>query len=161
MMTKLRTGDAFMPADEYGRSMPSFSVNLLVRNVENSVRFYRDVVGVDVRYADSDFAALQLQGWDFMLHADHTYDHHPLFARLSPSGQRGDGAELRFLGVDPDVIEGRARRVGVTILQPAMDFPHGWRDVMLVDPDGYIWALGKALPRKSTTLTGIKASGVT
>ena len=145
-MTKLREGDAFMPADEYGHSMPKFSVNLLVRNVENSVKFYRDVVGANVRYADSDFAALQLQGWDFMLHADHTYDRHPLFARLSGSRQRGDGAELRFLGGDPDAIEARARRAGATILQGAKDFPHGWRDVMVVDPDGYIWALGKAIP---------------
>jgi uncharacterized glyoxalase superfamily protein PhnB len=121
-------------------------VNLLVRNVENSVKFYREVIGAIVRYADDDFAAMRLKGWDFMLHADHTYDHHPLFARLSATGQRGDGAELRFLGVDPDVIEQRARLAGATILQPARDFPHGWRDVMVVDPDGYIWALGVAIP---------------
>ena len=143
-MTKTRTGDAFMPADEYGRSMPRFSVNLLVRNVGNSVKFYGDVVGANVRYADNDFAALQLHGWDFMLHADHTYDHHPLYSRLSATGQRGDGAELRFLGVDPDAIEQRARAEGATILQAARDYPHGWREVMVVDPDGYIWALGVA-----------------
>ena len=145
-MTTTRNGDAFMPAEEYGRAMPKFSVNLLVRNVEKSVQFYRDVVGADVRYADYDFAALQLKGWDFMLHADHTYDQHPLFARLSGTGQRGDGAELRFLGVDPDAIEQRARAAGATVIQAAKDFPHGWRDVIVSDPDGYIWALGVALP---------------
>jgi predicted enzyme related to lactoylglutathione lyase len=144
-MTKTRTGDAFVPADEYGRALPRFSVNLLVRNVDDSVKFYRDVVGVTVRYADGDFAALELNGWEFMLHADHTYDHHPLHSRLNGAGLRGDGAELRFLGVDPDAIERRARVAGATILQHAKDFPHGWRDVMVVDPDGYIWALGKAL----------------
>jgi uncharacterized glyoxalase superfamily protein PhnB len=32
--------------------------------------------------------------------------------------------------------------LGATILQPAADFPHGWRDVILEDPDGYIWAVG-------------------
>jgi predicted enzyme related to lactoylglutathione lyase len=144
-MTKTRTGDAFMHADEYGRGLPKFSVNLLVRQVETSVKFYRDVVGVNVRYADGDFAALELQGWEFMLHADHTYDHHPLYSRLGGAGLRGDGAELRFLGVDPDAIEERARVAGATILQEARDFPHGWRDVMVVDPDGYVWALGKAI----------------
>jgi uncharacterized glyoxalase superfamily protein PhnB len=81
-----------------------------------------------------------------MLHADHTYDHHPLYSRLSGSGLRGDGAELRFLGVDSDAIEARARSAGATILQPAKDYPHGWREVMLVDPDGYVWALGVVLP---------------
>jgi hypothetical protein len=30
----------------------------------------------------------------------------------------------------------------VSVLQPSKDFPHGWRDVMLEDLDGYIWAIG-------------------
>jgi len=144
-MTKTRTGDAFMPADEYGRALPNFSVNLLVRNMERSVSFYRDVLGVTVRYADNDFAALQILGLDFMLHADHTYDHHALYARLQAPGPRGAGAELRLLGVDPDAVEARARRAGAVILQPAKDFGHGWREVMVVDPDGYIWAVGMLL----------------
>ncbi len=141
-MTKLREGDAFMPAGEYGRSLPQFSVNLLVRDVATSVAFYRDVFGVNVKYSDKDFAALELRGWKFMLHADHAYDHHPLHSRLSEGGLRGSGAELRILGVDPDQLEERARQAGATILQPARDFPHGWRDVMVVDPDGYVWAVG-------------------
>jgi uncharacterized glyoxalase superfamily protein PhnB len=145
-MTKTRTGDAWMPAGDYGRSLPRFSVNLLVRDVARSVPFYRDVLGATVRYADGDFAALVLQGVDFMLHADHTYDHHPLYERLKAPGQRGTGAELRVLGIDPDAVEARARAAGATILQPAQDFAHGWRDVMVVDPDGYIWAVGVALP---------------
>lgn len=141
-MTKTRIGDAFMPADEYGRAMPKFSVNLLVRNVEKSLSFYRDVLGATVRYADGDFAALSLVGTEFMLHADHTYDHHPLYQRLQGAGPRGTGAELRVLGIDPDRVEARAKAADVTILQPAKDFAHGWREVMLVDPDGYIWAVG-------------------
>lgn len=147
-MSKTRIGDPFMSAYDYGIAMPKFSVNLLVRDVERSVKFYRDVVGVTVRYADGDFAALQLQGWDFMLHADHTYDHHPFFARLSGSGLRGDGTELRFLGVDPDAIEQRARNAGAgaAVLQPARDYAHGWREVIMVDLDGYVWALGVSIP---------------
>jgi hypothetical protein len=54
-----------------------------------------------------------------MLHADHTYDHHPLYARLQTPGQRGTGAELRVLGLDPDAVERRARHAGAEILQPA------------------------------------------
>jgi len=145
-MTKKRTGEAWMPAGEYGRSLPKFSVNLLVRDVQASVPFYRDVLGASVRYADTDFAALNLQGLDFMLHADHAYDHHPLHARLSATGPRGTGAELRVMGIDPDAAQRRAEAAGARIIQPAMDFPHGWRDVMLEDPDGYIWAVGVAIP---------------
>ncbi len=144
-MTMTRIGDALMSADAYGRALPNFTVNLLVRDLERSLSFHRDVLGVTVRHADSDFSALQIQGIDFMLHADHTYDHHPLYGRLQATGRRGTGAELCVLGVDPDAVEARARQAGVEILQPAKDFPHGWRDVMVVDPDGYIWAVGVPL----------------
>ncbi len=81
-MTMTRTGDAWMPADEYGRALPNFSVNLLVRDLSRSLSFYQQVLGATVRYSDTDFAALVLNGVDFMLHADHTYDHHPLHTRL-------------------------------------------------------------------------------
>ncbi|HKM67351.1 MAG TPA: VOC family protein [Candidatus Acidoferrum sp.] len=141
-MTKTRTGGAFMPADDYGRGMRGFSVNLLVRDVRASLKFYEQVLEATVRYADDDFAVLKLLDFEWMLHADHTYDHHPLYERLQAPGLRGTGAELRVLGIDPDALEQRARAAGATIIQTARNFPHGWRDVMLADPDGYIWAVG-------------------
>lgn len=146
-MTTTRMGEAFMPADDYGRGMRQFSVNLLVRDIRISLAFYEQVLGATVRYADDDFAVLKLLEFEFMLHADHTYDHHPLFERLQTPGLRGTGAELRVFGTDPDSLEQRARDVGATIIQTTRDFPHGWRDVMLADPDGYIWAVGVPTPQ--------------
>lgn len=147
VMTQKRKGPGWIPADDYGRSLPRFTVNLLVRDVGRSLPFYRDVLGALVRYADEDFAALEIAGTHFMLHADHSYDHHPLQARLAGPGLRGTGAEIRVMGVDPDGLEARARSAGVKVLQPAADFPHGWRDVIVEDPDGYLWAVGMSLPR--------------
>jgi len=146
-LTMTRTGEAFMPADDYGRGMRPFSVNLLVRDMRASLAFYERVLGAGVRYADGDFAVLKLLNFEFMLHADHTYDHHPLNERLKNSGVRGTGAELRVFGIDPDSLERRARDGGATIIQTTRDFPHGWRDVMLADPDGYIWAVGVPTPK--------------
>jgi uncharacterized glyoxalase superfamily protein PhnB len=143
-----RAGTGWIPADEYGRGLPKFTVNLLVRDVEKSLPFYRDVLGATVRYADGDFAALAFEGTDFMLHADHTYDHHPTFGRLQNAGLRGTGAEIRVMGIDPDAAEERAKKAGAKIVQEARDFPHGWRDVMLEDPDGYVWAVGVGIDRK-------------
>lgn len=146
-MTMKRTGDAWMPADEYGRALPNFSVNLLVRDLPRSLSFYEQVLGATVRYSDADFAAMVLNGVEFMLHADHTYDHHPLHTRLQGGGKRGTGAELRMMGIDPDILQKRAVAAGAIILQPVADFPHGWRDVILEDPDGYIWAVGVPLKK--------------
>ncbi|MFZ0821945.1 MAG: VOC family protein [Candidatus Acidiferrales bacterium] len=146
-MTKKRTGEPWMPADDYGRSLPVFTVNLLVRDIARSLPFYTQVLGATVHYSDPDFVALKAGGVEFMLHADHTYDHHPWDAALRSNAPRGLGAELRLFHLDADKAEAAARTLGATILQTAQDKPHGWRDVIVADPDGYAWAVGTALPR--------------
>ncbi len=144
-MAKKRVGDPWMPASEYGRSLPAFTVNLVVSDVERSVGFYRDVFAADVRYSDPDFAAIKLGSLDFMLHADHTYDGHPWYGRLLATRERGLGAEMRLFGVDPDNLESRVRKFGAIVLQSATDKEHGWREVWVQDPDGYVWAVGVAI----------------
>jgi len=133
-----------MPADDYGRTLPAFTVNLLSADLERSARFYAEVLGARIVYRDVDFIALEVAGLAFMVHADHTYEHHPWSARLAlEKTGRGLGAEIRLLGVDPDAIEARARAQGATVLQAAEDKPHGWRDTIVCDPDGYAWAVGR------------------
>ncbi|HKO03321.1 MAG TPA: VOC family protein [Candidatus Acidoferrales bacterium] len=133
-----------MPADDYGRTLPAFTVNLLSADLERSARFYAEVLGARIVYRDVDFIALEVAGLAFMVHADHTYENHPWSARLAlEKTGRGLGAEIRLLGVDPDAIEARARAQGATVLQAAEDKPHGWRDTIVCDPDGYAWAVGR------------------
>jgi uncharacterized glyoxalase superfamily protein PhnB len=146
-MTTKRTSEPWMMADDYGRSLPVFTVNLLVTNLAKSVSFYKDVLRATVVYSDPDFASLRVNGLEFMLHADHAYDHHPWHPRLTKGEGRGLGAELRMFHMDPDVVESRARQFGAAILQTSQDKPHGWRDVIITDPDGYAWAVGIPLKK--------------
>lgn len=141
-MAKKRQGDPWMPAADYGRRLPPFTLNLIVRDVARSVAFYQGVLGASLEYSDPDFAALRLLELDFMLHADHTYEDHPWHGRLAQREERGLGAELRLFGVSPDEVESRARREGASVVQPVTDKAHGWREVMVADPDGYVWAVG-------------------
>jgi catechol 2,3-dioxygenase-like lactoylglutathione lyase family enzyme len=134
-----------MASDAYGKTLAGLSLNLIVRDVAKSVPFYRDVLGMTVHYGDADMAALQLGTTQIVLHADHTYDKQPWAPRLSTAGKRGLGAEIRILGIDPDAAERRAKERGETVLVGARDWPHGWRDVILEDPDGYTFAVGVAL----------------
>ena len=134
---KLRTGDPWLPAPVYSKTLRGVGVNLLVRDVASSVRFLRDVLKLEPAYEDPDFAAFQHEGTDFMLHADHTYDDHPLRGRAG--GARGAGLELRVYGVDPDAAEQRARGAGCDVLATSADKGHGLRECYLVDPDGYVW----------------------
>jgi hypothetical protein len=93
----------------------------------------------EVVYSDPDFAVLRGFGAEWMLHADHTYQDHPLQSVLTGTSQRGAGAELRLHGCDPDQAEAAARRFGFAILVAATDKAHGLREAYLVDADGYVW----------------------
>ena len=137
--------EEFPSPDEYGRSLPGFSANLLVRDPRASAGFYRAVFGATVRHIDPEFAALVVNGTPLMLHADPTYAGHPWAAELRGGVRRGLGAELRVLGLDPDLVARVAEENGGTVLQPAQDKPHGWRETIVADPDGYTWAVGRRL----------------
>lgn len=140
---KLRTGDSWMPAPEYGRHLATlparFSVNLLVSDVAVAVGFQCDVLGASAAYQDVDFAAMTGFGNEWCVHADHTYDRHPLAGFVNGTSGRGAGVELRVYGCDPDAAERRAREAGHTVLAGAADKPHGLREAYLLDDDGYCW----------------------
>lgn len=136
---KRRTGEAWMPADEYGRSLRGLTVNLLVEDIEKSLVFQREVLAATVVYADPDFAVLQGCGAEWILHADHTYDRHPMRIAANAAGPRGGGTELRLHGRDPDKAEAAAVAFGFEVMASAANKPHGLREAFLVDADGYIW----------------------
>jgi len=136
---KKRLGDAWMPADEYGKSLSGLGINLLVNEIDRAIDFQTAVLNAQVVYSDPDFAVLQACGSRWMLHADHTYSDHPLGGSLHPKLARGIGVEIRLHGCDPDKAEAAARVRGDTVLAGAMDKPHGLREAYLIDPDGYIW----------------------
>lgn len=136
---KKRDRDPWMPAPDYGRSLKGFGANLLVRDVDVAVAFAKDVLTAEVVYSDPDFAVLRAAGAEWMLHADHTYDKHPLHGSLTDGAHRGVGVELRLHGLDPDAAEARARARGDVVLAGSIDKPHGLRECYIVDPDGYLW----------------------
>jgi len=138
-MVKKRTGDPWMPAPDYGKSLSGLGVNLLVEDMDRAIAFQTEVLGAAVVYADPDFAVLRAQGSEWMLHADHTYADHPLAGSLRTDIPRGVGTELRLHHCDPDAAEARARQRGDVVLAGAMDKPHGLREVYIIDPDGYLW----------------------
>jgi catechol 2,3-dioxygenase-like lactoylglutathione lyase family enzyme len=136
---KKRVGAPWMPAVEYGRRLTGFGVNLLVKEIAPSVEFAKTVLQAEVVYADPDFAVLRRQNMEWMIHADHTYDSHPLIDYLKPQAARGLGVELRIHGLDPDIAEKSARERGDLVISSTADKKHGLREAYILDPDGYLW----------------------
>lgn len=145
-MVKKRIGDAWMPADEFGRALPrGLGLNLLVPDIEPMRQFCGEVLGGRIVYADEDFCVVDLAGSILLLHADHTYRDHEMFGVFDGVEARGIGAEIRVYGVDPDRIEARARSAGHVVLSGSIDKPHGLRECHVVGPSGYVFVPGKAI----------------
>ena len=126
-------------ADEVGKALEGFGVNLLVTRVEKTILFLETVFGFSVISASRDYALLQFNKQIFQLHGDHTYSANPLPSLVPESGARGGGIELRLFDVDPDIAEQKARKNGYTVLMDTADKPHGLRECFVLDPDGYCW----------------------
>ena len=141
-MTKKRTGEPWMPAREFGKTLRGLSLNLIVRDPQRSLPFYTEVLGFTALYSDPDFAALARGDVRVQLHAGHTYEEMPWAPRLGSTEKRGLGAEIRILGIDPDGVEHRARERGYTVVIAPRVRNHGWRETHVEDPDGYVFAVG-------------------
>ena len=129
-----------MPAPEYGQSLDGFSVNLLSVNLARALVFQRDVLRAEILHQDEDLLIMRGFGNSWMVHADHTYDKHPLLLETLSHSRRGAGVELRLHHCDPDGAAARAAEHGFRLLDGPRDQPdHGLREAHIVDDDGYVW----------------------
>ena len=126
-------------ASDYGKSLRGLGFNLIVKDLARSVQFATQVLEATVFFATPSFAAMKLNGQDFMFHADKTYRSNELKGILAGNEARGIGIELRVYGCDPDLAEDRARNGGWTVLAGSLDKPHGLREAMILDDEGYLW----------------------
>ncbi|MBX3579169.1 MAG: hypothetical protein KF723_18370 [Rhizobiaceae bacterium] len=139
-MAMKRTREPWMKADAFGRSLPrGIGLNLLVPDVAPLAAFCETVLGARIIHADEDFAAVELLGSVFMLHADHAYADHEMSGVVAGQEFRGAGLEIRVYGLDPDAVEARAREANHVVLAGAVDKPHGLRESYVVAPGGYVF----------------------
>ena len=137
---KKSTTRPFMAAPDYGKSLIAFTVNLLSVDLARALQFQRDVLRAELLHQDEDLLIVRGFGSNWMVHADHTYDGHPLLADTEARGRRGAGVELRLHHCDPDGVAERARELGFTVLDGPRDQPdHGLREAHVIDADGYVW----------------------
>ena len=116
-----------------------FGINLLVKDVDRTIQFLKQVFNFEILSTSEGFALLEFENQIYQLHADHTYSNNPLPSLVPELGARGGGIELRLFNVDPDLCQKLAEDAGYTILMTSADKPHGLRECFILDPDGYCW----------------------
>lgn len=141
MTVKSNPDEWWMSTGDYAKRLTGLTINLLVRDVGANMPFHTEVLGAEAEYVCVDFASFAFGGTTWMLHADHTYDAHPLYRSLGAGLDRGIGCEIRLHGRNPDQACAAAGRLGCRILEPATDKGHGMREAFIYDPEGYLWCV--------------------
>jgi len=123
------------------------SIQLLVRDVEASVAFYADVIGMQINYEEPHFAILSVDDFRIMLHTDpETLDSREPQEAEDLHRRKCVGATIQFEVEDVDAYYVNLLEQGVTVLTEPTDQPWGWRDLSVTDPDGYrlvFWSVPK------------------
>ena len=120
-------------------------VILFVADLERSVAFYRDVIGLPFKLQGDGYAEFATEGARFGL-----YDRNRL-GELTGQGAEGPGSpggEVVLLVEDVDAEAERLRAAGATILKGPVDRPWGHRTVHVEDPDGFVVELAVEIPRR-------------
>jgi lactoylglutathione lyase len=120
-------------------------VILFVSDLERSVAFYRDVIGVPFRLRGDGYVEFATQGARFGL-----YDRNRLGELTGQGTEPPDrpGGEVVFLVEDVDAEAARLAEAGATLLEGPVDRPWGHRTLHVLDPDGFVVELAEEIPRQ-------------
>jgi lactoylglutathione lyase len=120
-------------------------VILFVGDLERSVAFYRDVIGLPFKLQGDGYVEFATEGAKFGLYDRNRLDE--LTGQDSTTPGR-PGGEVVFLVEDVDAEAERLRGVGATILKGPVDRAWGHRTVHVEDPDGFVVELAEEIPRQ-------------
>ena len=116
---------------------------LYARDLETSVAFYRDVVGLAVKLEGDGYVEFVTRGTKFGL-----YDRARLGGLIGREATDGGPAgQLVFLVRDADAQAERLQGMGVEILAGPVDRPWGHRTLHFPDPDGNVVEFAQEIPR--------------
>ena len=108
---------------------------LEVSNLDASIAFYRDILGLRLKSRSHDFVMLESDNVGIFLWSAR-WD----WEKPRSAGERhGLGMYPHFTVNDTATVVGRAREAGYRIVQEPRKYDWG-TEAFVADPDGYIWA---------------------
>ncbi len=120
-------------------------VILYVADIRLAVRFYSDVAGLRLKFAEHGYAEFVTEGTKFGL-----FERGGLPELLGNEASDGrPGGEVLFLVDDVEAEAARLRKAGtVRILSGPVDRPWGQRTLHVEDPDGHVVEFAQPIPRR-------------
>ncbi len=114
-------------------------VLIVVKDMERSKRFYKDILGLDVIM---DFGANATLEGNIALQ---TLDSWTVFIgkQAEDIGFRGNSGELCFEHDDIDDFVGKLDKKNISYVHPLLEYPWGQRVIRFYDPDGHMIEVGE------------------
>ena len=116
---------------------------LFVSDLDRAIGFYRDVIGVPLRFRADAYAEFATEGAKFAL-----FPRSELPALIGhyapPDPAPWPQGEVAFFVDDVDGEHARLQDAGVPVLAPPTDRPWGERTLHVADPDGNVVELTRA-----------------
>jgi lactoylglutathione lyase len=125
-------------------------VILYVADLQASIGFYRDVIGIPFKFERNGYAEFATGNLKFGLYERQRLP--DLIGRQAVDG--GPAGAVLFVVEDVDAEEVRLRRLQIPILAGATDRPWGHRTLHVADPDGFVVELAQEIPRQDASDTG-------
>jgi lactoylglutathione lyase len=120
-------------------------VILYVSDLQAAIRFYRDRVGLTLRFTEHGYAEFEATGTKFGL-----FERSRLQGLIgAEAAEAAPDVEILFPVEDADAEARRLRAAGVDILAGPLDRSWGHRTVHIVDPDGNVVELAQDIPRSA------------
>lgn len=119
-------------------------VILYVRDLDASIAFYRDVVGLPFKFKQANYAEFATEGTKFALFERSSVP--DLIGR--PVSDGGPSGEVAFVVDDVDAEATRLAAAGVRILSRPVDRPWGHRTLYFLDPDEHVVEFAQEIPRQ-------------
>lgn len=117
-------------------------VILFCADLEASVAFYRDAVGLEHRFSEHGYAEFATEGTRLGLFERSRV---PVLIRRPP-GAPGPTSEIVFVVEDVAAEARRLVALGLEVTGP-LDRPWGHRTVHVLDPDGHVVEFAQRIPR--------------
>jgi lactoylglutathione lyase len=124
-------------------------VILYVCDLAASVKFYRDVAGLEHRFTDAGYAEFETGATRFAIYERRRAEW--LTGQLVLPGPAG---EIVLIVEDVDTVAAALRGRGIPLLAEPTDRPWGHRTVHIADPDGFVVEFAHEIPRARSRRAG-------
>lgn len=113
-----------------------FRVELYVKDIEKSLAFYQDFVGLQLYGRNERCGRFNYDFFSLLITSDATLDGDHYFKR-SKSDLKGNGMELIIVVKDLEIVYQRCLENNYVIKVPIEKYDWGMRGFKIIDPDGY------------------------